>query len=537
MGVTRTPQRQVIAMSWRRATLSGLDPGAPVDNLAVEDVDRRSRLLVAAEPVLDEVAEDIEGTGYSLILADRQARLVDIRTGKAALRGRMENIGVRHGSRFAEDATGTNSIATTFEVRRGLAVRGEEHFIETYKKFSCYGHPVVHPATRRVEGVLDITCLSEHDSPLLAPFLVRAARQIAERLVAGARERDRRLLEVFQNSRLRERSRPVVAIGEDAFLANEAAIELLDPEDHAVLRGLAVEAPVDREVSRHLVLTAGSHVRATIRRLPGAGGGTVVAFETVEPVTQASVVPMRGTAPVLIHGESGSGRTTALRELVRPEPVAVLDAGELPAIGEQAWLSRLNSILARSPVVGVEAVDLLPDPVARRCAVALRHARARLVLTSAPAGELRGEVAGLVAHCVERVELTPLRQRRNDIPGLVQSMLKRLDAPRELRFTPSALEALASQPWPGNLRELFSVVRQVVRTRRVGDVTVRDLPPSYQSRARAGRLTPLQQAEHGAIVEALRACGGVKKSAAKQLGISRSTLYAAIRTLGIVDPC
>lgn len=115
-------------------------------------------------------------------------------------------------------------------------------------------------------------------------------------------------------------------------------------------------------------------------------------------------------------------------------------------------------------------------------------------------------------------------------------MLKRLDAPRELRFTPSALEALASQPWPGNLRELHSVVRQVVRTRRVGDVSVRDLPPTYQGRARSRRLTPLQQAEHDAIVEALRACRGNKKDAAKQLGISRSTLYTAIRTLGIVEP-
>jgi len=42
------PSRSVIAQSWRRASLSGLDPAAPIDELTVEDSDRRSRLLIAA---------------------------------------------------------------------------------------------------------------------------------------------------------------------------------------------------------------------------------------------------------------------------------------------------------------------------------------------------------------------------------------------------------------------------------------------------------------------------------------------------------
>lgn len=534
MGVTRTPERPVIALSWRRAAMSGLDPGTPVDNLAIEDVDRRSRLMVAAEPVLDELADELDGTGFSLILADRSARLVDIRCGTTALRTRMETLGARQGSRFVEETTGTNSIATTFEIRRGVAVRGEEHFVEAFKKLSCYGHPVVHPVTHRVEGVLDITCLSEHENPLLAPFVVRAARQIADRLLEGARERDRRMLEVFQNAQLRDRSRPVVALGEDLLLANAAATELLDMEDHAVLRGLVVDAPAHRVVSRRLVLATGRHVLASVQRLPGSGNA-LVTFDTVEPHETPAVSPVPATAPVLIHGEPGSGRTTALRQLGGKEPV-VLDAGELAEMGEQAWLSRVNTMLTGVPVVGVEAVHLLPEPIARRFAMSLRHAKARVVLTSAPVGELRGELAGLVAHCVERVELTPLRHRRNEIPALVRSMLTRLGAPRELRFTPSAFEALASHSWPGNLRELHAVVQQVLHTRRVGDVSVRDLPAAYQGRARSRMLTPLEQAEHDAIMEALRACSGNKKDTAKRLGISRTTLYNAIRTLGIVNP-
>ena len=157
--------------------MSGLYPGASVDDAVIEEVDRRSRLMVAATPVLDEMAGELDGTGFAVILADRNARLIDLRYGERRLQPRLEQAGAVEGRRFLEETTGTNSIATAFELRRGLAVRGEEHYIEALKRFSCYGQPVLNPVTRRIEGVLDITCLSEDDSPLLAPFVTRTHRQ------------------------------------------------------------------------------------------------------------------------------------------------------------------------------------------------------------------------------------------------------------------------------------------------------------------------------------------------------------------------
>jgi transcriptional regulator of acetoin/glycerol metabolism len=518
--------------------MSGLDPGAPVGHLDIEEVDRRSRLMTAAAPVLDEMADDLEGTGFAVILADRRARLVDLRFGDPALRPRVEQVGAVPGYRFVEETTGTNSIATTFEVRRGVAVHGEEHFIESLKKFSCYGHPVLHPVTRRLEGVLDITCLAVHDNPLLAPFLVRAAARIEERLLAGARQAEQRILAAFQQAQLRDRALPVVAVGDDVLLANNAATELLDAADHAVLRGMVVDAPAQRTVSRRLTLSSGHEALASVGRVPGGAGAVIV----LEPVAarRLTTVPRRRTAPslapVLVHGEPGSGRTTAVYDLAGGEPVSTMDAGDLPELGERAWLAKLDTLLATAALVAVEAVHLLPEPVARRVAAALPTATGRVVLTSAPVGELHGEHASLVAHCAERIELRPLRHRRDEIPALVRSMLTALGAPRELRFTPGALEALAGQDWPGNLRELHAVVRQVVETRQVGDVVVGDLPQSYRGRARCRLLTPMEQAERDAIVDALRATGGNKKDAARRLGISRTTLYNAIRAYGIVTP-
>lgn len=523
--------RSVIAGSWRRAEMCGVDPSLPLESSGIEEFDQQSRLIMAAGPVLDEMAAALEGTRFGVALADQEARLIDLRMCDRALRSRLEQLGVVHGRVFGEEHIGTNSIATALEVGRGVAVRGEEHYIEALKHFSCYGHPIYHPATRRLEGVLDITCLAVDDNPLLAPFLIRSVRQIEERLLAGARVAEQRMLSAFQDAVARHRDRPVVALGGEIFLANPAAVELLDAADHAVLRDLAVDA-IPAPSSRRFRLSSGQEAIVSVC---GLADGALFTFDSVRDhsLIRTSRVP----ASVVVHGEPGSGRTYAVRELIGDgEGVVWLDASDLPMLGARGWLSRLDGSLAIAEAVVIEAVHLLPEPVARLVARSLRTWPTRVVLTSTSVDELNGEHAGLVAHCVERAKLAPLRQRRDEIPALVQSMLAEMGAPRELRFTPGALEALAGQPWPGNLRELSMVVRQVMNNRKVGDVAVYDLPEAYRARARSRALTPMEQAERDAVSEALRLTGGNKKDAAQRLGISRTTLYRAIRSYGIIPP-
>jgi transcriptional regulator of acetoin/glycerol metabolism len=75
---------------------------------------------------------------------------------------------------------------------------------------------------------------------------------------------------------------------------------------------------------------------------------------------------------------------------------------------------------------------------------------------------------------------------------------------------------------------------QAVSRRRVGDITRADLPEAYRRRATRHRLTPMEQAKRATIIDALKRAGGDKKRAAAQLGISRTTLYAALRTYDII---
>ncbi|MDN5930588.1 MAG: hypothetical protein L0I24_05920, partial [Pseudonocardia sp.] len=150
-----------IASSWRRTSEGGLDPDAEVDLGDVGLVDPEARLLRAARPVLDGLGAALDGSRYTVLLADREARLVDARYGLNSLRPALERVGAVVGTVFTEATTGTNSIATAHELRRGVSVHGEEHYLESFKRFACCGVPILDPVTGRLAGVLDITCLSE----------------------------------------------------------------------------------------------------------------------------------------------------------------------------------------------------------------------------------------------------------------------------------------------------------------------------------------------------------------------------------------
>ncbi|MFT3720257.1 sigma-54 interaction domain-containing protein [Pseudorhodoferax sp.] len=151
------------------------------------------------------------------------------------------------------------------------------------------------------------------------------------------------------------------------------------------------------------------------------------------------------------------------------------------------------------------------------------------------------------------LRLPPLRERRGDIPALVEALSEDLalrsgEAPPEL--TPDALALLAGQHWRGNVRELRNLLEQLAmrcdRT-RVDAAEVRRVlaetgvqaiaapepaPSPAGDGGRAALLRPLAEQvaalEARAIAAALAETGGNKLAAARLLGISRATLYARL---------
>ncbi|MDD5557942.1 MAG: sigma-54 dependent transcriptional regulator [bacterium] len=137
---------------------------------------------------------------------------------------------------------------------------------------------------------------------------------------------------------------------------------------------------------------------------------------------------------------------------------------------------------------------------------------------------------------VIRIKVPPLRERREDVPLLVEAFLAEFNEAngRRVRLSPGVLRALAAYGWPGNIRELRNCIEGLVVLARGDTVEVADLPRKLRewaeapAQAPAAGTTTLRDAEHRMIEDALRRTGGCKTEAAKILGISRRTLHRKI---------
>jgi PAS domain S-box-containing protein len=140
------------------------------------------------------------------------------------------------------------------------------------------------------------------------------------------------------------------------------------------------------------------------------------------------------------------------------------------------------------------------------------------------------------------VRLPPLRERREDIPLLVDHFLGRFSASfgREISgVSPEVLQLLASHDYPGNIRELESTLEHACVMCAGGTVEREHLPAPWQERTAApvdGLAAEISEHEAQFIRDALERHGWHREAAARELGIHKATLFKKIRKLGIVLP-
>ncbi|MCA9265051.1 MAG: sigma-54-dependent Fis family transcriptional regulator [Planctomycetales bacterium] len=141
------------------------------------------------------------------------------------------------------------------------------------------------------------------------------------------------------------------------------------------------------------------------------------------------------------------------------------------------------------------------------------------------------------------IHLPPLRERREDIPILVDAFVKRYAA----RFrkpvqglTTEAIRHLQAYAWPGNVRELENIIQRLVVLSKTNQIDVEQLPPeTWAANLTDARLSPngdrphqpraIDQMEKKAILDALRRTEGNAVSAARLLGMGQATMYRKIK--------
>jgi len=141
------------------------------------------------------------------------------------------------------------------------------------------------------------------------------------------------------------------------------------------------------------------------------------------------------------------------------------------------------------------------------------------------------------------IHLPALRERPEDLPLLIDTLLKRLAPERPLRLSREALASLSAYSFPGNVRELRNMLERAVLLADGDLIDTTQLPDELASApapaenksqhvAPAGEIIPLDAAEQRYVRWALEHLGGDKKALAARLGISERTLY---RKLSAVD--
>ena len=563
--------RPVVLESWKRSR--GFGPTNRYGQLPFESpIVSDSVLLRAARPILSNLAEELGMSNASLLVADRHARILETWISNSDLARRLDRIGSAPGHSAAEELVGTNGIGTPAADRKASMIVGAEHIADLLTDFACVGAPIHNPITGRPEGVVTLTALVSDASPILPSLINQAAREVGRQLVNLSSMRERVLLDAFLSAS--RHGRAVAVVGGDLLMENPAATEYLDHVDKASLWVIVSESVSVRSPERTVRIETDSaitelrcsavvfdhemlgaiievvqqiHTEAMATPLPAPSSPTWPPLADSLPGTSQAWVyareqaesAMRASLPVVVFGAPGTGKFTLLRHMldrVAPRQAPVVLEAQDAQKDAAAWLSDLGQALRGSAPIIFRHLDTLDDSVAQRAAdhlMAVPHPLTRgLVLGTAGAQGSKmlgsGHQALLDVIAVGRIDMPNLRERKNDMRSLLHVFERKYASAMNITYTQGAYTALSRAPWPGNLRQLDSVMRGVFALGRRSEVTIDQLPPAIAAYSRRRNLTMLEQLEVDGIINALIRCFGNKVLAAEMLGISRSTLYRKI---------
>ncbi len=276
-------------------------------------------------------------------------------------------------------------------------------------------------------------------------------------------------------------------------------------------------------------------------------------------------------APVMILGESGSGKEVVARALHESGPRAdrpfvAVNVAALPAeLLESELFGHARGAFtgaataktglfeaAEGGTLFLDEMGEMPLPLQAKLLRALQDGEVRRV------GDTRAFAVDVRIVCATHRDLTqraadglfrqdllfrlkvltlrvpPLRERREDIVPLVKMFLAE-EHREDLWLSPAAARLLQAYAWPGNVRELQNAVKHGVALAEGGVIEVDHLPedllaaPARARRDRGGPLRPLADVEREHVLRVLEACGGSHVEAARALGIGRNTLWRKLR--------
>jgi two-component system NtrC family response regulator len=341
-----------------------------------------------------------------------------------------------------------------------------------------------------------------------------------------------------------------------------------------------LEVLVARTLERRALVSENRALREQVEsryRLAGLETGNGRMQEAINMAARAAA----SRATILVHGESGTGKELLARAIHyasprRRGPLVAVNVAALPetlleselfghergaftgadrehrgrfelADGGTLFLDEIGDLPRGTQVkllrvLQEQAFERLGGTRAIKVDVRLVAATHRDLPAMVKSGDFREDLYFRLN--VVAITLPPLRERREDVPLLVDHFLRRFaDEGRARAVSREAMDLLLKHDYPGNVRELENLVHRAVVLARGATITTADLPlhlaglkPEARGGEARGFAERVRAFEKALILEALEKAGGVQTRAAAALGMSERHLRYKLKKYGLQQP-
>ena len=606
-----------ILRSWRRCADLGFDMrGVRRAELMTqgelrEAQQRNEALRRMSEPAIAFLRRQAGGSGNLVILSDAQGLVLDS-DGDTGFAHRASRVALMPGAPWDEAAAGTNAIGTALVEGRPIAVHGAEHYFEPNRILTCAAVPITDSEGRTL-GVLDLSSQARDVRPEVLALVREAVDRIEHQLFEASHAQcavlrlhaDRAGLGLPGEALLAFQGDVLIGANRRALRALGLAATALGVYRYADVFEGEIERCPDAAGRVHTRTGAVYHARLRWPRsrapqppatpssrpadaiartaTPSFDGATLNALARAVHLADAGV-------SILLQGETGVGKEVFARQMhARGKraagPFVAVNCAALPeslieselfgyeegaftgarrqgskgllrqAHGGVLFLDEIGDmpLLLQSRLLRVlQTREVSPLGAARPVQVdfTLVCATHRPLAHEGPEAPVRPDLYFRIAEYT--VTLEPLRARADRL-ALLRDLWTAQGAGPAL---PPAIEAmLAAYSWPGNYRQLVSVLRTLhVLAGPAGRVDADMLPAELRGVASVGHVagaasdaiaTPaasscgpadLHAMTDAAIRSALAAHGGSVSRAARALGVHRSTVYRRAAAWGLARP-
>ncbi|MHC2144830.1 sigma-54-dependent Fis family transcriptional regulator [Pseudomonas sp. 210_17 TE3656] len=593
MAVSIASHEQLIQASWARCRDYGLDHQSAPDfgELSAaclgELLERQQILLrTTRDEVIPQFNHLLGNSSYLIMLSDDQGQLLETWGTRRFIDPRQQH-GFVAGARWLEQGVGTNAIGTALACSEAVHVGQDEHFLKRNRYMASAAAPLF-DAERRLIGVLDVSSDSYLPASQTLGMVRMMSQSLENRLIIARYAGQYRQLSFNTGSNnldsqwaglllFDDRGRVLAAnrradslLGQPALQHNlEHLFQTPLPEllQHAAGLPFAVQVP-GRNRFHCLLREPLTNPSIAANRHPPADCDPRIA----KALRQAGLL-LEKDIPLLIQGETGVGKEVFVKALHeassrRSQPLIAVNCAAIPAELVESELfgyekgaftgahHKGNPGLIRKAEHGIVFLDEIGDMPLPTQARLLRFLQTRCIQPLGSGDPLPVDIRVISAthqDLSERVRqgrfrqdlyyriaglsltLPPLRERSDRLALIEQIHQHYRDADAPPQLDNKVVQHLLQHPWPGNLRQLASTLQVALALAGQQPVALEHLPDSFFSELPASQTVesspPCVSDEHDLNLR-LQALKGNVSALARDLGISRTTLYKRLHAQG-----